>query len=165
MSVARAWRHALASLKPARRRLAVDALDRIEAEVVRAEASHAGEIRVVIEGALTAAQLWQGLAPRARALQIFAALGVWDTAANNGVLIYLLLADRSVEIIADRAIAALVPEADWLALCREVEQRCRGGDIGEACCQAVRGVAAVLSRHFPARGGSGNELPNQPVLL
>lgn len=165
MSLARSWRHALAALQPARRRLAGDALDRIEAEVVRAEAGHAGEIRVVIESALTAAQLWHGLAPRARALQVFAALGVWDTAANNGVLVYLLLADRSVEIIADRAIAALVPEADWLALCGDIEARCRGGDIGEACCQAVRGVAAVLSRHFPRRGAAGNELPNQPVLL
>jgi len=165
MSFARAWRHALGALRPAKRLLQVDAMDRIEAEVVRAEATHAGEIRVVIETTLTVGQLWQGLAPRARALQVFSALGVWDTAGNNGVLIYLLLADRSVEIIADRAIAALVPESDWLALCRDIEQRCRGGEITEACCQAVRGVAAVMSRHFPATGGDGNELPNQPILL
>jgi len=165
MSVSRAWRHALAALKPARWRLQVEALDRIEAEVVRAEATHAGEIRVAIESSLTPAQLWQGMAPRARALQVFSALGIWDTAANNGVLIYLLLADRSVEIIADRAIAALVPESDWLALCRDVEARSRGGDLAEACCQAVRGVAAVMSRHFPLDGGDRDELPNQPILL
>ena len=165
MFLARAWRHTLAALQPAGRRLGVEALDRIEAEIVRAEAIHAGEIRVAIETALTAAQLWHGLAPRARAMQVFSALGIWDTAANNGVLIYLLLADRSVEIVADRAIAALVPEADWLALCHAVEERCRAGDIGEAGCQAVRGVAAVLGRHFPASGGDRDELPNQPVLL
>ncbi|MGB8694656.1 MAG: TPM domain-containing protein [Steroidobacteraceae bacterium] len=165
MSLARAWRHALAALRPARRLLEPDALDRITAEVVRAEATHAGEIRVAIETTLTAGQLWQGLAPRARALQVFSALGVWDTAGNNGVLIYLLLADRSVEIIADRAIAALVPESDWLALCRDIEQRCRDGDIGAACCQAVRGVAAVVARHFPRTGGDGDELPNQAILL
>ncbi len=165
MSLARAWRHALAALRPARQLLEPDALDRIAAEVVRAEAMHDGEIRVAIETTLTAGQLWQGLAPRARALQVFSALGVWDTAGNNGVLIYLLLADRSVEIIADRAIAALVPESDWLALCRDIEQRCRDGDIGAACCQAVRGVAVVIARHFPRAGGDGDELPNQPILL
>ena len=165
MSLARAWRHTLAALRPANRLLEVDAMDRIEAEVVRAETMHAGEIRVVIETTLTAGQLWQGLAPRARALQVFSALRIWDTVANNGVLIYLLLADRSVEIIADRAIAALVPEADWLALCRAIEQRCRDGDIAEACCQAVRGVAVVMARHFPCVGGDGDELPNQPILL
>lgn len=165
MSAARAARHALAALKPARRRLAPDALDRIEAEVVRAESTHSGEIRVAIETALTAAQLWGGLAPRARALQVFTALGVWDTAANNGVLIYLLLADRSVEIIADRAIAALVPESEWLTLCGDIEARCRSGDIAAACCQAVRAVAAVMRRHFPRDGGDADELPNQPVLL
>lgn len=165
MSLARAWHHALGALRPAKRLLQVDAMDRIAAEVVRAEATHAGEIRVVIETTLTAGQLWQGLTPRARALQVFSALGIWDTAGNNGVLIYLLLADRSVEIIADRAIAALVPETDWLALCRDIEQRCRNGDIAEACCQAVRGVAVVLGRHFPCAGGDGDELPNQPILL
>ncbi len=165
MVVARTWRHAIAALQPAGRRLHGEALDRIEAEIVRAESRHAGEIRIAIETALTAVQLWQGLAPRARALQVFSALGVWDTAGNNGVLIYLLLADRSVEIVADRAIAALVPETEWRALCRAVEERCRAGDLGEAGCEAVRGVAAVLGRHFPASGGDRDELPNQPVLL
>jgi uncharacterized membrane protein len=165
MVLARAWRHALASLQPAGRRLGGAVLDRIEAEIVRAEASHAGEIRIAIETALTAVQLWQGLAPRARALQVFSALGVWDTERNNGVLIYLLLADRSVEIVADRAIAALVPEGEWRSLCRAVEVHCRAGELGEAGCEAVRGVAAVLGRHFPSSGGDRDELPNQPVLL
>ena len=165
MVLVRAWRHALASLQPAGRRLGGAALDRIEAEIVRAEASHAGEIRIAIETALTAAQLWQGLAPRARALEVFSALGLWNTEHNNGVLIYLLLADRSVEIVADRAIAALVPEGEWRSLCRAVEERCRAGQLGEAGCDAVRGVAAVLGRHFPASGGDRDELPNQPVLL
>lgn len=165
MVFARAWRHAVAALQPTGRRLGGEALDRIEAEIVRAEASHAGEIRIAIETALSAPQLWQGLTPRARALEVFAALGVWDTAANNGVLIYMLLADRSVEIVADRAIAALVPEAEWRALCGAVEQRCRAGELGEAGCEAVRGVAAVLGRHFPASGADRDELPNQPVLL
>ena len=131
----------------------------------RAEQSHSGEIRVAIETALTVQQLRHGLTPRARALQVFAALGVWDTTDNNGVLIYVLLADRAIEIVADRAIAALVPQADWLALCQGVQGHFRSGDLTNACCEMVRGVGRELGRHFPARAGHGNELPNQPVLL
>ena len=96
---------------------------------------------------------------------MFAALGVWDTSANNGVLIYVLLADRSVEIVADRAIAACVPEATWSALCAAVQEPFRLGDITGACCQAVQGVGRELERHFPSGGDLGNQLPNQPVLL
>ena len=84
-------------------------------------------------------------------------LGVWDTAHNNGVLIYVLLADR--------AIAAHIPAAEWAALCAEVGERFRQGDASAGCCVAVRSVALRMARYFPAAGGDGNELPNQPVLL
>jgi len=96
---------------------------------------------------------------------VFANLGVWDTAHNNGVLIYVLLADQAVEIIADRAIAAHIPASEWAALCTEAAERFRQGDAAAGCCVAIRGVAQRLARHFPASGGDGDELPNQPVLL
>ena len=161
----RMWRHWLAHLRPARALLPEPALAQIEAEVRAAELAHAGEIRVAVETSLSLLQLWRGMSARARALQVFTALGVWDTAHSNGVLIYVLLADRAVEIVADRAIAAHIPAAEWAALCAEVAERFRQGDAAAGCCLAVRGVAQRLARHFPAAEGDGNELPNQPVLL
>lgn len=161
----RLWRHWRAQLRPARRLLSAAALAQIEGEIHAAEATHAGEIRIVVETSLSFPQLCGALSSRTRALQLFATLGMWDTVHNNGVLIYVLLADRAVEIVADRAIAAHVPAAEWAAVCAEVSERFRQGDAASACCVAVRSVAQRLARHFPAAGGDGNELPNQPVLL
>ena len=165
MMLQRIWRHWLAQLRPARQVLPAAALAQIDGEIQAAELTHAGEIRIAVETSLSLPQLWRGLAARARALQLFAALGVWDTAHNNGVLIYVLLADRAVEIVADRAIAERISEAEWAALCGEVAERFRQGDAAAGCCVAVRSVALRLARFFPAAGGDGNELPNQPVLL
>jgi uncharacterized membrane protein len=162
---ARLLQHWLAALRPTHRRLAQPERTRIEQAVADAEQRHAGEIRVVIEAALPFGQIWHGVAARARALQLFAQLGVWDTAANNGVLVYLLLADRAVEFVADRAIAAHIPDSEWASLCRDVEARCARGELAEGCCVAVAGVAAQLERHFPRGSNPANELPNQPILL
>jgi uncharacterized membrane protein len=161
----RLWRHWLASLQPARRLLPPAALAQIEAEIRAAEQAHEGEIRVVVETALSFSQLRRNLQARERALQLFASLGVWDTAHNNGVLIYVLLADRSVEIIADRAVAQRIAEAEWRALCTEIAAQCGRGEYAGACCMAVRSVGQRLARLYPAAGGDGNELPNQPILL
>jgi uncharacterized membrane protein len=161
----RFWRHWNAHLRPARVLLPPAALAQIEAEIQAAERTHGGEIRVVVETSLSFLQLWFALGARARALQVFASLGVWDTEHNNGVLIYLLLADGAVEIVADRAIAAHIPATEWAALCAEVAERFRQGDPAAGCSVAIRGVAQRLARHFPASGGDGDELPNQPVLL
>lgn len=158
-------RHLVSSLRPARRLLNAAARAQIQDEIAVAERTHAGEIRVAIEASLTLPQLWRGLAPRARALEVFAALGIWDTARNNGVLVYVLLADRAIEIVADRGIAECVPAAEWEALCTEVSERFRQGELASGCCVAVRSVAQRMARFFPSPGGDGNELPNQPVLL
>ena len=90
---------------------------------------------------------------------------MWDTEANNGVLIYVLMADRALEVVADRGIAALIPAAEWQSLCDEVQEYFRRGDYETGAVTAVRGVAARLARHFPAAGPHRNELPNQPILL
>mgnify|MGYP001182198285 FL=1 len=165
MLLQRLARHLYASLRPARRLLDAAAQAQIQGEIEAAERTHAGEIRVTIEASLTLRQLWRQLGPRARALEVFAALGVWDTARNNGVLIYVLLADRAIEIVADRGIAECVPAAQWEALCTEVSERFRQGELASGCCMAVRSVAQRMARFFPSSGGDGNELPNQPVLL
>jgi uncharacterized membrane protein len=165
MSPQRMWRHWIAHLRPARVLLPPAALAQVAAEISAAERTHRGEIRVAVETSLSFLQLWHAVGARERALQLFASLGVWDTAHNNGVLIYVLLADRAVEIIADRAIAAHIPAAEWAALCTEAAERFRQGDAASGCCVAIRGVAQRLARHFPPSRGDGDELPNQPVLL
>jgi len=165
MSVSRLFRHWLQGLRPARRLLPASALSQIETEIQAAERTHAGEIRVAVETALGFHQLWRNTSARERALQCFAALGIWDTRHNNGVLIYVLLADRAIEIVADRGIAEHIPEAEWQALCEEVGEHFRNGDPASGCCVAVRSVGRRLARFFPASDGDGNELPNQPILL
>jgi uncharacterized membrane protein len=137
----------------------------IERAVSEAERQHSGEIRFAIETSLPLPHICRGLTPRARALQVFAQLHVWDTHANNGVLIYVLRADRAVEIIADRGISARVTDAEWQALCREVENHYRHGRYADGSIAAVAGVARLLGQHFPPGGHESNELPNQPVLL
>ena len=137
----------------------------IEQAIAEAERRHHGEICFAVQAALPFPVLWRKQTARQCAVRAFASLGVWDTAANNGVLIYVLLADRAVEIVADRGIAAMIAPAEWQSLCEQVQERFRAGDFQHGGVLAVRGVAERLARHFPASGARGNELPNQPILL
>jgi uncharacterized membrane protein len=105
------------------------------------------------------------LTPRRRAAQLFGQLGIWDTAQNNGVLIYVQLADRVVEIVADRGIAAVIQQPEWDEICREMERQFRAGRFMEGSVAAVHSVGGLLARHFPAARRDADELPNQPVLL
>lgn len=141
-------------------------LAQIQAACVAAEAQHRGEIRFAIESALPLGALWHRLSPRARALQVFAQLHVWDTQHNNGVLIYVLRADRAVEIVADRGINAQVSDAEWQAICRDVEAHYRAGRYVDGSLAGVAGVARLIARHFPTGlAEETQELPSQPVLL
>ncbi|MCU0758725.1 MAG: TPM domain-containing protein [Steroidobacteraceae bacterium] len=161
----RALRHLFATRWGTRRRFPGPTLAAIEAAVRDVESRHAGEIRFAVETAFDLPELWSGLAPRQRALQVFGQLGVWDTEGNNGVLIYVLLADRDVEIVADRAIAGRVGQAEWDAVCREVEDHYRVGRFTEGSVAAVQAIGRLLAKHFPAQRGDRDEQPNQPVLL
>jgi uncharacterized membrane protein len=166
MKLGRLIRHLLATQWSTRRRFTPKVLADIEATISQVESQHAGEIRFVVETALHPHDLWHDLAPRQRALQAFAQLGVWDTEHNNGVLIYVLLADRAVEILADRGLAARVAQLEWDQICRETERHYRGGDFGAGSVAGIQHVGRLLGLHFP--GGPkrhANELPNQPVLL
>ena len=161
----RVLRHLLASPHITRRHFSAEVRAAIEGAIVEAEARHVGQIRFAIETALPWRELMQDVTPRQRAVEVFAQLRVWDTHANNGVLIYVLWADRAVEIIADRGLRGRVPQAEWDAVCRAVEADYRAGQFAAGSRTAIAGVATLLGRHFPSASADADELPNQPVLL
>jgi uncharacterized membrane protein len=165
MELKRFWRHVLMSPLKARRAFPPETLDAIERAVKAAEARHRGEVCFVVEAELTTAQLWRSLDSRARALEVFAAQGVWNTAENNGVLIYVLLADRKVEVVADRGIDARVSQAEWQAVCRLMEEHFRAGRFRDGAVAGVEAVAVLLAREFPAGEGERNELSDRPVVM
>ncbi len=165
MTLKRLLQHLFSPSWLMRRRFTPAVLHDIERAIATLEREHSGELRVVVEHALEPRDLWVGLTPRQRALQVFGQLGIWDTEGNNGILIYFLFAERAVEIVADRGIAQRVTQAEWDTLCREVETPLRTGGYRDGALRAVEGAAALLRRHFPPAGQRSNELPDQPVLL
>lgn len=165
MNLLRALRHLFATRWGTRRRFPETTLAAIEAAVREVESRHAGEIRFAVETALDLPELWSGLSARERALQVFGELGVWDTAGNNGVLVYVLVADRDVEIVADRGIHAHEATPAWGAICRQIEAACARGDHEAGAKAGIEAVANALRRHFPRPDVHGDELPNEPVLL
>jgi uncharacterized membrane protein len=162
---ARLLRHVFATRAGARRCFPPAALAEIEAAIHEVEGRHSGEIRFVVETSLDIDELIAGVTPRQRALEVFSHLGVWDTERNNGVLIYVLLADHDVEILADRGIAARVPQEEWETICHEIEAHFREGRFAQGSVAGIRSVGRLLEKHFPGSGPDANELPNQPVLL
>jgi uncharacterized membrane protein len=169
MPVGRLVRHAVATHWRTRMLFPVTTLDAIEKAIARAERTHAGEIRFAIETALAPLHIINGMAPRARALEVFAHLRVWDTEHNNGVLIYVQVADRDVEIVADRGFEGRVSPADWAAVCRLMEEHFRAGRFEAGSIAGVDAIGSLLTRHFPpnlkAVSQSHNQLPDRPTLL
>jgi uncharacterized membrane protein len=169
MRARRLLRHLSATHLSARRLFPPRTLDAIEAAVARAERNHAGEIRFAIEASLSPRQVMAGMSPRMRALEVFAAQRVWDTEHNNGVLIYVELADRVVEIVADRGLAGRVKPEDWEGVCRLMEEHYRARRFEEGSVAGVEAVGALLAAHFPSSlkraRDAPNELPDRPTLL
>jgi uncharacterized membrane protein len=165
MKFFRLLRHLGTTRWSTRRHFTPEVRKAIEQAVRQCESRHAGEIRFVVETALDLPELWHDLSPRQRAVQLFGLLGVWDTEHNNGVLIYVAMADRAVEIIADRGIASVITPAEWQTVCRQMEHHYREGRFSEGSVVGILGVGALLGRHFPGSAGSGHELPDQPLLL
>lgn len=165
MNFTRVLRHLF--MPPWRVRLAFPArtLRAVEAAIREGEAAHAGEIRFAVESALPLIPLLRGQSARERALEVFSHLRVWDTEHNNGVLVYLLLADHDVEIVADRGIHARVGGEGWEKICREMEALFREGKFEEGVLHGIRAVGAHLVRHYPAQGRGRNELDNKPIVL
>jgi uncharacterized membrane protein len=165
MSIRRISRHLLQHHWRAKQVFTKDVLDRIEEAIRRTEATHAGQVRFVVEGALDGAALFRNQAARGRALDVFSHLRIWDTAHNNGVLIYLLLADRDVEIVADRGIDARVGTEGWESICRAMEDEFRAGRFEHGVISGIEAVSRELAKHYPPGGPHPNELPDRPVVM
>jgi len=165
MDLIRLFRHLLIPAWLPLRRFPTRLRDEIEVQVAASERCHRGELCVAIEAALPWRALLRGQSVRQRAAELFAHWRVWDTEENSGVLIYLQLIDRRVEILADRGIAARVPEREWQEVCRGLEEAMRRGECRPGVLAAFDAVTKKLERHFPARTDNPNELPNRPRVL
>jgi uncharacterized membrane protein len=161
----RLGRHFLTDHLSARRKFSPIGLKRIEDALAAGERTHEGQVRFAVEASLPLAQVFRGLEPRARALQLFGQLGVWDTEQNNGVLVYVLLADKDVEIVADRGINRKVSQDDWEAICRGMERAFAEGRFEEGAVDGVTAIGELLAQHFPRTGAGPNELPDAPIIL
>jgi uncharacterized membrane protein len=161
------WRHFWLDERSLHRVVGKEALDRLEARVAAAERGHGGEIRLCIEAALPWSHLWRRVSPRARAVAVFAELRVWDTEHNNGVLIYLLLAEHAIEIVADRGLARRMSTAQWHAVMAPLRSALQRGDFELGLAEAIDAVAAVLRAEFPLAEGARdeNELPDRPAVI
>jgi len=145
-----------------------EARKRLEVATRHGEQVHAGQLRLAIEASLPLAAIRRHVTPRARAIEVFGLLRIWDTPENCGVLVYLLLADRAVEIVADRGIAARVAPSAWQAICAKMEDEFRRGRFVEGAQHGIVEISALLATHFPRKDGeriAGDELPDAPVIL
>ena len=165
MKIKRIVKHLLVTDGQVRRAFPRSTLMMIEKTIKESEAAHVGEIRFAVEGALDGLPLFKGQSARERAIEVFSQLRVWDTEDNSGLLIYLLLADRAVEIVADRGIDAKVSPQEWTAICQQMEAAFRESNYEGGVIRGVQAVTQHLVQHFPAGGHDGNELPDKPVVL
>jgi uncharacterized membrane protein len=165
VSPARILRHLVSGRVRLRRAFPPPTLVAIERAIREAEAEHEGEIVFVVEAALDTMALLRGQTARQRALEVFSRMRIWDTERNNGVLLYVLLADRDVEIIADRGIDAHTGAQAWSDVCHEMEESFGRGDYHAGSLAGIRAVARHLRRYFGSSGTrKKNELPDEPSV-
>lgn len=165
MDLRRFWRHVVMTPWMSSRSFPSSTLDAIQEAVAAGEKSHRGEVRLVVEAELTSAQLWNAMSSRDRAIEVFSMTRVWNTEENTGVLVYVLLADHKVEIVADRGIQARVSAQEWRDICRGMEAAFREGRFEAGALAGVGAISSLLAQHFPSQGTNPNELPDRPLLL
>ena len=140
-------------------------LKAIESAIRASETTHGGEIRFAIENSLPGILIWRGMSGRERAIEMFSTLRVWDTEHNSGVLVYLLLADHDIEIVADRGIAARLDPAAWEQVAQAMEVAFRQGEFERGALTGIEQISALLAAHFPPAGHNPDELANRPVIV
>lgn len=161
----RALRHLFALPWTVKHAFPQHAVERIEAAIGASEKKHRGEIRFAAEGPLDFLPVLRGLTPRGRALEVFSLLKVWDTEDNTGVLVYVELVDRCIEIVADRGIAKRVPQAQWDAICGRMQAAFAQGRFEEGAVAGIAEIGELLAAQFPAGERNPDELPDRPTLL
>lgn len=164
--VKRVLRHRWMDESDTRKAIPPELARRLARRVAASEKRHTGEVRIYVEAGLPLSYLWRSATPRERAVAMFGKLRVWDTEQNNGVLIYLLLAERAIEIVADRGLRRVVPDSEWKAIVQRMGQALHAGRFEDGITQALEEVSGLLVQHFPAGEGEANvnELPDEPVL-
>jgi uncharacterized membrane protein len=165
MAIQRIIKHLITGSMAVRAAFPAHSLHAIEQAIHEAEANHAGQVRFAVEASLDFVALWRHQTASERAIDMFSQLRVWDTEHNNGVLIYLLLADRDVEIVADRGIHSKLDKAGWEEICLEMESAFRLGKFEVGVIKGIHAVSSHLQRYFPKKSTPVNELPDKPIIL
>jgi uncharacterized membrane protein len=164
-NIIRFFKHLFAARWQIAQRFPKHSMNAIEIAIRESEKLHMGELRFVVESGLEWPDLFAGIKSRERALQVFSQLHVWDTEHNSGVLIYLLLADHRVEIVADRGINSRVEKSAWISICQDMESQFRTGHFESGVLLGISEITALLQLHFPAQDHNPNDLPNRPAVL
>jgi len=165
MDIKRIIKHLFAPRWAVTRMFPAAAMKAIENAIRESERSHDGELRFAVEGGLKLWLLLHGRTPRARAIEVFSQLRVWDTEHNSGVLIYVQTVDRHIEIIADRGINAKVEQRQWEAIAGRMQTEFRAQRYEAGALEGMREITALLAQHFPPTGANPDELPDAPVVL
>jgi uncharacterized membrane protein len=163
--IGRALRHATTGAGAGKRHFPPDTLQAIAQAITRGEQIHRAEVRLIVEPALSASAAFRGMANRERARQLFAEYGIWDTEENCGVLIYVNLAERAVDIVADRHVGRLIGEQQWQAICQAMTTGFAKGEYKLSTVTAIEQLSALLAEHYPGNGSRPNQLPNEAVIL
>lgn len=161
----RALRHLFTTTAAGRRAFPPATVKAMQVEIAAGEKMHRAELRVIIEPALPLAVLWERMSPRERARELFARYRVWDTEENCGILLYVNLADRKVEIIADRTVGRTLPQHDWQAVCATMTAGFARGEFHASAIAGIEQLNRLLAAHFPSDGAHPNQLSNRPLVL
>ncbi|NLC24139.1 TPM domain-containing protein [Oxalobacter vibrioformis] len=163
--MSRFFRHLFTTRTAASRVFPATTLKAIESCITEGEKTHRAELRVIIEPALSMDAIRAKTAPRERALELFGRYGIWDTEENCGVLVYINLADRQVEIVADRGVAPKVDQKEWDTICLTMTEGFSQGRFQQSTLDALTSINQLLKQHFPLNGPRENQLPDEPILL
>lgn len=161
----RAWTHLASTAASGRRRFPPLALEAVRQAIAAGEARHRAEVRMIVEAALPVEDALRGMTSRMRAGELFASCGIWDTEENCGVLVYVNLADRKVEIVADRGIARLVEAGEWQAVCDAMTEGFARGDYGRSAVRGIDRLNDLLAARLPGTGERPNQLPDDPMVM
>jgi len=158
-------RHAFSTHRTTRRAYPAPMLARLHQAITQGEAHHSGEVHLIVEGSMPLRQILHNSSSRQRALDLFGTFRIWDTEFNNGVLLYINLADRKVELIADRAASRSVPQERWQAICSGLREALRRAQYEAGTMEAIRLIQSELHAVFPAEHRIENALSDAPTVL